>query len=56
VAAYVARRRFGYSACAVAEALGYRSHGSVRSALVRADDATTLLGIIDTISRKLPND
>ncbi len=37
VAAYLARRRFGYSAAEVAHALGYRSHGSVRNALLRVE-------------------
>jgi putative transposase len=36
-AAYLARRRFGYAAAEVAEALGYRSHGSVRNALARVE-------------------
>lgn len=37
VAAYLARRRFGYAAAEVAQALGYRSHGSVRNALARVE-------------------
>lgn len=37
MAAYLARRRFGYAAGEVAEALGYRSHGSVRNALARVE-------------------
>jgi hypothetical protein len=39
VAAYLARRHFGYSAGEVAETLGYRSHGSVRNALGRVEAA-----------------
>ncbi len=39
VAAYLARRRFHYSAREVADALGYRSHGGVRNALARIDNA-----------------
>jgi chromosomal replication initiation ATPase DnaA len=37
VAAYLARRRFSYSASEVAQTLGYRSHGSVRNALARVE-------------------
>ena len=37
VAAYVARRCFGYSARPVAQPLGYRSHGGVCGALVRVE-------------------
>jgi REP element-mobilizing transposase RayT len=37
VAAYLARRCFGYGARAVAEALGYRSHGSIHSAIARIE-------------------
>jgi putative transposase len=37
VAAYLARRRFGYPAGEVAQTLGYRSHGSVRNALARVE-------------------
>jgi len=33
VAAYLARRRFGYSAAAVASALGYRDHSGVGQAV-----------------------
>jgi len=39
VAAWLARRRFGYSAREVAQALGYASHGGVRSALARVEAA-----------------
>jgi len=37
LAAYLARCRFGYSATAVAAALGYRGHSSVRCAAERAE-------------------
>jgi REP element-mobilizing transposase RayT len=56
VAAYLARRRFGYSAREVAEALGYRSHGSVRNALLRVEDAKSLSGMVETLHRRLAND
>ena len=39
VAAYLARRRFHYPARKVADALGYRSHGSVRNAIARIEKA-----------------
>ena len=38
VAAYLGRH-FGHSAAEVAQALGYRSHGSVRNALARVESA-----------------
>ena len=39
MAAYLARRRFGYSAREVASALGYRGHGGVASAVSRIESA-----------------
>ena len=39
LAAYLARRRFGYSAREVALALGYRGHGGVSSAVARIESA-----------------
>ena len=39
LAAYLARRRFGYSASQVAAALGYRSHGGVSNAIARIESA-----------------
>jgi len=42
-AAYLARRRFGYSAREVADALGYRSHGGVTTALARIESASPQL-------------
>lgn len=39
VAAWLMRRRFGYSARQTADALGYRGHGSVASAVARIDTA-----------------
>ncbi|MAT73437.1 MAG: hypothetical protein CMJ58_28470 [Planctomycetaceae bacterium] len=38
IAAYLARREFGYSATDIAKALGYRSHGSVRNAVLRIEN------------------
>ncbi len=43
VAAYLARRRFGYPVKQVAEALGYRSHGGVRGALARVEADSDLM-------------
>jgi len=43
VAAYLARRRFGYPAVAVAEALGYRGHSSVRYAVNRLETGSAAL-------------
>jgi len=43
VAAYLARRRFGYPARAVAAALGYRDHGGVGGAVRRVERGTTQL-------------
>ena len=39
LAAYLARRHFGYSANDVAAVLGYRSHGGVSSAIARIESA-----------------
>ena len=39
MAAYLARRRFGYSAREVAAALGYRGHGGVAGAVARIESA-----------------
>ena len=39
VAAYLARRCFGYSASRVAAVLGYRSHSAVANAVVRIESA-----------------
>ena len=43
VAAYLARRRFGYAAMAVAAALGYRDHAGVGQAIRRVEQGTTQL-------------
>jgi chromosomal replication initiation ATPase DnaA len=43
VAAYLARRRFGYSATAVAAALGYRAPSSVSHAVARVESAGSRL-------------
>ena len=39
VAAYLARRRYGYPTVAIAEALGYRGHSGVRTAVARVEAA-----------------
>jgi chromosomal replication initiation ATPase DnaA len=39
VAAFLARRRFGYPMGAIAEALGYRRHSSVGTAVSRVEAA-----------------
>ncbi len=57
VAAYLARRHFGHSAADVAAALGYRSHGSVRNALLRIESANVnLLRTVKELYRKLTSD
>lgn len=43
VAAYLARRRFGHPAGKVAEALGYRSPGSVTRAVARVESGSDKL-------------
>ena len=43
VAAYLARRRFGYPAGEVAKALGYRSAGSVTRAVARVESSNERL-------------
>ena len=43
VAAYLARRRFGYPATAIAAALGYRDHGGVGRAVRRVEQGTAQL-------------
>jgi len=43
VAAYLARRRFGYPATAVEAALGYRDHGGVGRACRRIEQGTPQL-------------
>ena len=54
VAAYLARRRFGYSAGEVADAMGYRSHGSVRTALLRvAAGGRKVQDVVEKLGGKL---
>ena len=53
MAAYLARRRFGYAAGEVARALGYRSHGSVNTAVRRVESAANLSRTAATLERKL---
>jgi len=43
VAAYLARRRFGYSAKDVAAVMGYRAHGGVHSAVARVETGSPTL-------------
>ena len=43
VAAYLARSEFGYPAKGNADALGYRSHGSVRNAVLRIERGSNRL-------------
>ena len=54
LAAWLARRRFGYPASQVAEALGYKSHSSVPNAIVRIESAgPSIYRAAETIERKL---
>jgi chromosomal replication initiation ATPase DnaA len=43
VAAFLARRRYGYRAAEVAKALGYTSHGGVAMAIKRIESASPAL-------------
>ena len=54
LAAYLARRHFGYSAGQVAAALGYRSHGGVSNAIARIESAgPALQQTAQDLARKL---
>ena len=54
LAAYMARRDFGYSASQVAAALGYRSHGAVSSAIARIESAgPAIKRTAEKLARKL---
>ncbi|MBN1590064.1 MAG: transposase [Pirellulales bacterium] len=54
VAAYLARRRFGYSASDVAQSLGYKSHGGVHNALTRIETgSTTLKNTVEKIANRI---
>ncbi len=56
VAAYLARRRFGYSAAAVASTLGYRDHGGVGQAVRRVEHGTAALQhTVKRLEQKLIN-
>ena len=56
VAAYLARRRFGYSATAVAAALGYRDDAGVGQALRRVEQGTEQLArTVKRLEKKLLN-
>ena len=57
VAAFLARRRFGYRAAEVAEALGYTSHGGVVTAVRRIESAKpTLRRQVQQLEKRLTND
>jgi hypothetical protein len=57
VAAWLARRRFGYSAGAVARALGYRGHSSVAAAIQRIESGNAALQkTIASVMSELAND
>jgi hypothetical protein len=57
VAAYLARRHFGYTAGTVAAALGYRSHGGVHNALKRLESGRAdLLDTAHKLYRRLASD
>jgi len=54
VAAYLARRHFGYSASQVAAVLGYRSHSGVSNAIARIDSASPAIKrTADELAQKL---
>lgn len=54
LAAYLARRRFRYSARQVAAALGYRGHGGASSAVARIESAgTAIQRTAEELARKL---
>ena len=57
VAAFLARRRYGYRAREVAEALGYTSHGGVATAVRRIETATPALRRrLDRLQDTITND
>jgi len=57
VAAYLARRRFGYRAREVAAALGYASHGGVVAAVRRIETAgPNLRRTVTKLERAITND
>ena len=56
VAAYLARRRFGYAATEVAAAFGYRDHSSTGRAVRRIENGTSKLqAIVEKLERQLLN-
>lgn len=56
VAAYLARRRFGYPMAAIAKALGYRGHGSVGTAVSRVETAgSSLCEALASLEEQLTN-
>jgi hypothetical protein len=57
VAAYLARRQYGYSAGEVARSLGYRGHSSVSTAVCRVQSGTDAVRrTVATLVRELAND
>ena len=57
LAAYLARRRYGYPAVAIARALGYRGHSSVAAAVARVEsDMERLKKTLALLERKISND
>ena len=57
LAAYLARRRFGYSSRQVAPALGYRGHGGVSSAVARIESADPAIQrTAEELARRITND
>jgi len=55
-AAYLARRRFGYPMVAIARALGYRGHSSVRTAVSRVESAgQSLKQTLAALEKRLAN-
>lgn len=57
VAAYLARRQYGYPAGEVARALGYRGHSSVSTAVSRIESGTDAVRrTVASLVRELTND
>ena len=57
MAAYLAKRRFGYSSKQVAEALGYKGHGGVADAVARIESAgPATQKTTEKLAQKLTND
>ncbi len=57
VAAFLARRRYGYRATEVAKALGYASHGGVVTAIRKIESAgPALRRTVHRLQKRLTND